>query len=155
MKSANVVSIVNNAYSKSVIPYIRTAHIRPTHIRPTHIQHDEVSHSTLEMAVLTLDENGTICECSTAADLLGGSHSKIVWQHVSKIVPQFAETALVSGGIINPNLKFLSHIGYQFELVGFSGLHIGCALFFNQVENFGRHSLRMIIRPASQGYALS
>lgn len=107
-------------------------------------------------AVLTLDDNGTICECNKAAAmLLDCEPSKLTWQHISAIFPQFAETALMQRGMINPNLRFLSHIGYQFELVGLSGVHIACALFFNEVEDFGRHCLRLIIRPITPDYAQS
>ena len=118
--------------------------------------HSCVCHSEEITAVLTLDDNGRICDCnSAAAQLLDCAPGKVAWKHISTIVPQFAETALVQGGIINPNLRFLSHIGYQFDLVGLSGVHIGCALFFNEVEDFGRHCLRMIIRPVAQEYALT
>lgn len=112
--------------------------------------------SEAKSAVLTLLENGMILDCNKAAgELLDCAPSKLTWQHISKIIPQFAETALMQGEMINPNLRFLSRIGYQFELIGASGVHIACALFFNEVENFGRHCLRLIIRPVSQEYALS
>ncbi|HPX88940.1 MAG TPA: hypothetical protein PL133_06710 [Methylophilaceae bacterium] len=102
-------------------------------------------------AVLTLDENGTIFDCNqAAAKLIDCVPSRLKWKHISKVIPEFAETALVQGGIVNPNLRFLSHIGYQFELVGLNGVHIACALFFNEVEDFGRHCLRMIIRPVAE-----
>lgn len=107
-------------------------------------------------AVLTLDEEGRICDCNAAAaQLLDCSPGRVAWRHISTIVPQFAETTLVQGGIINPNLRFLSHIGYQFDLVGLGGVHMACALFFNEVEDFGRHCLRLIIRPVTQEYALT
>ena len=113
-----------------------------------------ICHSEEITAVLTLDDDGTIRECNKAAgELLDCTPHKLTWQHISKIVPEFAETALVQGGIINPNLRFLSHIGYQFELVGVSGVHMACALFFNEVEDFGKHCLRLIIRPVTQEYA--
>lgn len=115
--------------------------------------HACICHSEEVTAVLTLDDNGRICDCNpAAAQLLDCSPGKVAWKHISTIVPQFAETALVQGGIINPNLRFLSHIGYQFDLVGLSGVHIACALFFNEVEDFGRHCLRLIIRPVESQY---
>lgn len=108
------------------------------------------------MAVLTLYDNGTIRECNrAAAKLLDCLPNKLIWQHVSALFPQLAEMALVQGGIINPNLRFLSHIGYQFELVGVSGVPIACALFFNEVEDFGRHCLRLIIRPITPKYTMA
>lgn len=126
MKTANILPIKNASQSKH-------------HACP----------SELATAVLLLDDNGRICDCNlAAAKLLNCSPGKLAWKHISAIVPQFAETALLQGGMINPNLRFLSHIGYQFDLVGLSGVHIACSLFFNEVEDFGRHCLRLIIRPA-------
>lgn len=117
---------------------------------------DYACQSEKATAVLTLDDNGTIRECNkAAAKLLDCEASKLTWHHISAIFPQLAETALMQSGIINPNLRFLSRIGYQFELVGLSGVHIACALFFNEVEDFGRHCLRLIIRPITPDYAQS
>ena len=114
-------------------------------------EHASLCPSEKMTAVLTLDENGTIFDCNqAAAKLIDCVPSRLKWKHISKVIPEFAETALVQGGIVNPNLRFLSHIGYQFELVGLNGVHIACALFFNEVEDFGRHCLRMIIRPVTE-----
>ncbi len=108
------------------------------------------------MAVLTLYDNGTIRECNrAAAKLLDCRPNKLTWQHVSALFPQLAEIELVQGGIINPNLRFLSHIGYQFELVGVGGVPIACTLFFNEIEDFGRHCLRLIIRPITPEYTMA
>lgn len=135
---------------------MKTANVVPIKDASEDKHHACVCQSELATAVLTLDDSGRICDCnSAAAQLLDCSPSKVVWKHISAIVPQFAETALLQGGIINPNLRFLSHIGYQFDLVGSSGVHIACSLFFNEVEDFGRHCLRLIIRPAEQEYALT
>jgi hypothetical protein len=102
-------------------------------------------------AVLTLYNNGTICECNKAAgELLGCAPCKLTWQHISRFLPQLAENTLMQGERVNPNLRFLSHIGYGFEMIGFGGAHFACALFFNEVENLGRHYLRLIIRPIVQ-----
>lgn len=107
--------------------------------------------SEQETAVLMLYDNGTIRECNqAAAELLDCSPSNITWQHISSIMPQLADTTLMQGEKINPNLRFLSRIGYGFEVIGLSGVHFACALFFNEVENFGRHCLRLIIRPILQ-----
>lgn len=107
--------------------------------------------SEQQTAVLMLYDNGTIRECNqAAAELLDCAPSKITWQHISTIMPQLGETTLMQGERINPNLRFLSHIGYGFEVIGLNGVHFACALFFNEVENFGRHCLRLIIRPIAQ-----
>jgi hypothetical protein len=100
------------------------------------------------VAVLTLYCNGTIRECNqAAAALLDCLPSKLIWQHVSTIMPELARASLMQGERVDPNIRYLSHIGYGFEVIGFSGVHFACALFFNEVENFGRHCLRLIMRP--------
>lgn len=107
-------------------------------------------HSEEITAVLTLYDNGTICECNKAAgELLGCSPIKLTWQHISTFLPQLAGASLMQGERINPNLRFLSHIGYSFEMIGITGVHFACALFFNEVENLGKHYLRLIIRPVN------
>lgn len=110
-----------------------------------------ICRSEEKTAVLTLYDNGTIRECNkAAAELLDCTPSHLTWQHISTVLPQLAETSLMQGKSINPNLRFLSHIGYSFEMIGLSGVHFSCAIFFNEVENFGRHCLRLIIRPIEQ-----
>lgn len=101
-----------------------------------------------DTAVLTLCDNGTIFECNNAAGaLLDCAPSRLTWQHISTILPQLAEMALMQGERINPNLRFLSRIGYTFEVVGMSGVHFASAVFFNEIENLGRHFLLIILRP--------
>lgn len=113
-------------------------------------------HSEEITAVLMLYDNGVICECNNAAgELLGCAPSKLTWQNISTFLPQLSQTSLMQGERINPNLRFLSHIGYGFEMIGISGVHFACALFFNEVENFGRHCLRIIIRPIAQEYLVA
>jgi len=105
-------------------------------------------HSEEITAVLTLYDDGTICECNKAAgELLGCAPIKLTWQHVSIFLPQLADAVLMQGERINPNLRYLSHIGYGFDMIGFGGVHFACALFFNEVESLGKHYLRLIIRP--------
>ena len=112
--------------------------------------------SEQETAVLMLYDNGTILDCNqAAAELLDCIPSKLTWQHISTVMPQLTEATLMQGEKINPHLRFLSHIGYGFEVIALSGVHFACALFFNEVESFGRHCLRLIIRPITQDLAPS
>ncbi len=127
-----------------------------TSINAGSVAHAGVCQSEENTAVLTLYDNGTICECNkAAAELLDCAPSRLTWQHISTFLPQLAETTLMQGETINPNLRFLSHIGYGFEMIGMSGVHFVSAIFFNEVENFGRHCLRIIIRPIAQEYAMA
>ncbi len=112
--------------------------------------------SEQQTAELMLYFNGTIRECNqAAAALLDCAPSKLIWQHISTIMPQLGETTLMQGDRVNPNLRFLSHIGYGFEVIGLNGVHFACALFFNEVENFGRHCLRLILRPIAEDLVAS
>ena len=107
-----------------------------------------ICQSEEETAVLTLYDNGTICQCNQAAvDLFGCAPTGLTWLPVSKFLPQLADKDLMQGESINPKLRFLSHIGYGFEMIAFSGVPSACMLFFNEVQDLGRHCLRLIIRP--------
>lgn len=102
----------------------------------------------VDMLELTLNENGMIRECSkTCARCLGCTPGELLWQHVSVLLPQLAGIPLVLGGQINPRLRYLCHIGRQFELVGKSGVRLLSEVFFNDVESLGRHYLHLVIRP--------
>lgn len=114
--------------------------------------HEDVG---LNLPVLTIYDNGMIRSCSNAAiELLGCSLDKLRWRHISTFFPQLADMAIIQGGKINPNLRFLSHIGYSFDVINMRGVHIACALFFNEVEHFDRHYLRVIFRPVEPQYSM-
>lgn len=107
-------------------------------------------------AVLTLSDNGTIIECNNAAGvLLGCAPSRLTWQHISTILPKLAEIALMQDKKINPNLRLFSRIGYAFEVIGMTGAHFASVVFFNEIENSGRHFLRVILRPVSFEHTFS
>jgi hypothetical protein len=99
-------------------------------------------------AILMLSDNGIIFDCNNAAgDLLDCEPSRLTKQHISIILPQLAEIALMRGASINPNLRFLSRLGYTFETVGMSGARFDSTVFFNEIENLDNHFLRVILRP--------
>ncbi len=100
------------------------------------------------IAVLTLNDKGMIRECNQAVGTLFGCRpSNLIWQHISVLLPQLAETPLITGGTINPRLRFLSRIGHPFEVVRMDGARVASELFFNTTENRGRKQLRVIISP--------
>ena len=101
-----------------------------------------------DRAVLTLDANGLIRNCNkAAAKLMKCSTSMLVWQHVSNFLPQLMDTQLMQDGHLNPRLRFLSRVGHRFALAMPNGGHIASRIFFNDLENAGRHNLRLIICP--------
>lgn len=119
-------------------------------------KHDHYEDTGLNLPELTIYDNGVIRSCSKdASRLLACSLDKLRWCHVSTFIPQLADMAIMEGGQINPNLRYLSHIGYHFDLVNMRGAHISCAFFFNEIEHFDKHYLRVIFRPVeSQGCVL-
>jgi len=109
-----------------------------------------------DLAFLTLDDDGLICECNKAAAiLLDGAPNSLTWQPISKFLPWLKETPLMLGKSVNPTLRFLSRIGYSFEVIGMGGIHFACTLFFNEIESLGRHHLRLIFRPIVPQYTLA
>ncbi len=138
------------------IKYQVSARGTAVYVNAESFTHATTCPSEEETAVLTLYDNGTICECNkAAARLLDCVPNKLTWQPISKFLPRLAETPLMQGESINPNLRFLSHIGYSFEVIGMNGVHFACMLFFNEIENFGRHYLRLIFRPIEQEYTVA
>ncbi len=121
------------------------------YLESTEINHNLAKYTEKEV-VLTLLENGMILNCNQAgASLLGCDPSNLTWQPVSRLLPQLADMALVVDDKINPYLKFLSVVGHRYEVVAINGKHFACELFFSEVEEFGRHCLRVVMLPIRQG----
>jgi hypothetical protein len=104
-----------------------------------------------EPAEFILDTHGIIRHCNKAAGrLLDCSSSKLVWQPVSNILPQLADTALMQDGQINPRLRFLSRIGHRFRLAIPGGKQGFGRIYINDLEYAGRHTVRLIVYPDGQ-----
>ncbi len=124
----------------------------PSNLLASHAQYED---SGLNLPELTIYDNGIIRSCSNvASELLGCSLDKLRWRHISIFLPQLSEMAITKGGKINPNLRFLSHIGHHFDVIDMQGAHVTCALFFNEIECSGKHYLRVIFRPVEPQYSL-
>lgn len=103
----------------------------------------------MPVAELMLTDNGIIHECNQTCEKLFGYLSReILRKHISMVLPQLAGIALMRGGKINPRLHFLTHIGHHFEAIGLGGIHFASQLFITEVDNLGKHSLRLIVSPA-------
>lgn len=102
-----------------------------------------------ELVALILDERGMICDCSKAGEaLFGYLRRDMVWQHVSKLLPQLSEISLVSNGQINPRLGFLSRCGQLFQARNKHGDTFYSALHFVHLDYRGKRVIRLILRPA-------
>jgi len=104
--------------------------------------------------VLTLHYNGMITDCNKAGGkLLGCLPSELIWQHVSRLLPQLKNIALMQGQNLNPYLRFLSRVGYKFDVISLKGVHLVCKVFFCEIGCMGHRFLRVIVCPLSQEQA--
>ncbi len=105
-------------------------------------------------AVITLLQNGMILACNKACgDLLGVAPEKLVWQPISRLLPQLADVSLMLDNKINPYLKFLSVAEHHFDVVTTNGAHIVCELFFSVVDELGKCCLQITLQPFKQRQA--
>lgn len=105
------------------------------------------TNANAERAILQLDEHGWISDCNTAAeDLFGFDRKQMQSKHVSFLIPQLANLCLLQDGHINPRMKLLCRIGWQFTARARGRLPFHCHLFLSQPgHNESRH-LRLIAR---------
>lgn len=100
---------------------------------------------------LTIQYNGMITECNKACGkLLDCLPSELVWQHISRLLPQLSNVSLMQGQNLNPYLRFLSRIGYKFEVINLKGAHLIAKVFFCEIGCMGHRFLRVIICPLPQ-----
>jgi len=99
------------------------------------------------VATLLLDQRGMIRGCNGASEnLFGYRRSEVVWQHVSMLLPQLADTELVCAGQLNPRLLFLCRIGGYFKAQKQNGQSFASDLFLLNLSNSDSSDLRMIVR---------
>jgi PAS domain-containing protein len=101
-----------------------------------------------EAPAMILSDDGTITNCNVAcATLLGCPMTEIVWQHISKFLPQIQEEMLFKEHHLNPRLRFLSRIGHHFQAVRCNGALFASKVFFVELGNTCESFIRVIIRP--------
>ena len=101
--------------------------------------------------VLSLHYNGMITECNKAGSkLLGCLPSELIWQPISRLLPQLKNIALMEGSNLNPYLHFLSRVGYKFDVISLKGLRLIARVFFCEIGSMEHRFLRIIICPLSQ-----
>lgn len=104
----------------------------------------------LEPPVLSLDDRGMIRDCNKPGEkLFGYLRSDLVWQHISKLLPQLQGIPLSQGGRFNPILDYLCHCGQPFQAKNREGDYIPSKLSFVHLEHDGKRTLRLIVNPAA------
>jgi PAS domain S-box-containing protein len=98
----------------------------------------------IDLAVLTLDDLGTIRDCSQACEqVFGYLPDELKGRHVSTLLPQLPETELVQEGRINSKLAFLCHCAIAFKARRRDGQHFLSELFINRLD---RHNVVVLVR---------
>lgn len=116
----------------------------------------EIGDENDDRLVLTLHLNGMITECNKAGGrLLDCLPSELVWRHISQLLPQLKNVALMQGQNLSPYLRFLSRVGYQFEVISLKGAHLLGKVFFCEIGSMDHRFLRVIICPLSQRQPVS
>jgi PAS domain-containing protein len=101
-----------------------------------------------DIARLTLDSRGSISDCNRVGEALFNVHrGKLIGRHVSALLPYLAQFELVQNGQINPHLRFLSHIGCQFETVNQNGERFASEIFLSSPGDTESGQLSLIVRP--------
>lgn len=120
-------------------------------IQPTDKSHNHAarsSHDNNTFGMLVLTEDGVIQCCNdVGVKLLGYQPENLTKRHISEILPQLSGINLSKGERVNPYLRFLSRVGYEFSVVGNDGRRFLGELFFNDLENHGQHRIVVMIRP--------
>jgi len=113
------------------------------------IEMDTSSHAEWqEPPTLTVDERGMICDCSKAGEkLFGYSLRNLVWQHVSKLLPELSGIQLVKNGRLNSQLGFLSRCGQPFLAINRPGNICLNNLHFVLLNYAGKYAIRVTVQP--------
>ncbi len=119
-------------------------------VTPNAGEESAVAVSALEdMAVLTLDGRGMICDCNRAGENLFKYHrTALVWRAISMLLPELAGVALMESGQPNARLRFLCRIGRQFQAVTQDGESFASSLCLNLLDSAGYGRLSLIVSPA-------
>ena len=107
-------------------------------------------------AMLILSEEGKIFYANKeAGELLDLSPKQLSKLHISKVILELINMDLLEEGKkrVNAYLRFLSRIGYKFELCNLHGKRFSGVLFFNDIDLHGRHSVVVLIYPDSKVYS--
>lgn len=124
-----------------------------THTDAITRSYGHVTHHVLieEMPAIILNDDGIITDCNSAcSSLLCGSRSEIVWQHISKFLPQMHDAMLFNNCHLSPQLRYLSRIGHHFQAIRNDGSVFFSKIFIVELGNTYESFIRVIIRPILQ-----
>ncbi|MFZ3040433.1 MAG: PAS domain S-box protein [Thiobacillus sp.] len=110
----------------------------------THVSSGVSDAGKIDLAVLTLDDQGMIRDCSRACEqVFGYPPEELAGRHVSMLLPQLPDTDLVQDGRINARLAHLCHCAVAFQARRSDGRCFASELFVNLL---GSHNVVVLVR---------
>ncbi len=101
----------------------------------------------VEPADIYLDGTGLIRRCSGAVEaLFGYSAADVMWQPISKLLPDFSSISLFKDGQLNPMVNYLCRCGHLFRAQGKGGASFDSELFFITLPSQEK-TVRLIVKP--------
>lgn len=98
----------------------------------THVSSGVSDAGKIDLAVLTLNDQGVIRDCSRACEqVFGYLPEELAGRHVSLLLPQLPDTDLVQEGRINARLAHLCHCAVAFQARRRDGRWFASELFIN------------------------
>lgn len=99
---------------------------------------------SIDLAMLTLDDQGVILECGTTCEsMFGYSPGALLGSPVSRLIPRLSTIELVEDERINSRLAHLCHCAIAFEARRRDGETFTSELFINRL---GRHNVAVLVR---------
>ncbi len=110
----------------------------------THVSSGVSGTGKIDLAVLTLNDQGLIRDCSRACEqVFGYPQEELAGRHVSMLLPQLPDTDLVQEGRINARLAHLCHCAVAFQARRRDGRCFASELFINLL---GSHNVVVLVR---------
>ncbi|MBW8306275.1 MAG: PAS domain-containing protein [Thiobacillus sp.] len=110
----------------------------------THVSSGVSDAGKIDLAVLTLNDQGVIRDCSRACEqVFGYLPEELAGRHVSMLLPQLPDTDLVQEGRINARLAHLCHCAVAFQARRRDGRCFASELFINLL---GSHNVVVLVR---------
>jgi PAS domain S-box-containing protein len=110
----------------------------------THVSSGVSDAGKIDLAVLTLNDQGVIRDCSSACEqVFGYPPEELAGRHVSMLLPQLPVTDLVQEGRINSRLAHLCHCAVAFQARRRDGRCFASELFINLL---GSHNVVVLVR---------
>jgi PAS domain S-box-containing protein len=113
-----------------------------------HVQFDKpIQRSNkADQAYINTDDEGKILECDPVCEsLFGYKQSELLGHHISCLLPELQNLALVCDNEINSRLKYLSRCAFPFMVAQRNGNNFASHLFIN-LTNGKDGGLRIIVR---------